>query len=114
MFPNEEMFTEAFGVEALVKRPEDGYWLYSFKDASETTLNLSVNEIEQSFQIALVRGGTELWILSHEGEVHFSVWTEGSICGLRAKWQNLNEKTTVLIKISPSIRVHWATLRQKS
>lgn len=107
LVPDEAELVAFFGVEAKEKRPQDGYWSFEIRTVHGLTFVFSFDVAERSVQTMLSQPGQLEWTVSHELAEQIAI----SGAELRATFSSPGSKTVLSLRLSPSLRTTWSTLR---
>lgn len=104
--PGEFELTRFFEGPPIERAPEDGYWCFASQDARGIKLRFSFNVFERSIQTVLSLDQDVLESVSHEHADALQI--DGG--ELRATFTGRDEKTLLVVRVSPAITVKWSTL----
>jgi len=107
--PDEADLIGFFGAEPIQRVIEDGFWCYQARDQRGIRLRFSFNLFERSVQTELSVGEVVIDTVSHELANRLQL--HGA--ELRAIFDSSDAKTTLAVRLAPSISVKWSTLRSR-
>jgi hypothetical protein len=107
--PDEIDLIGFFGAEPVQRVTEDGFWCYEARDQRGIKLRFSFNLFERSVQTELSLGEVAVDTVSHELAGRLQL--HGA--ELHATFDSSDAKTTLMLRLTPSISVKWSTLRSR-
>lgn len=107
--PDEADLIGFFGAEPIQRIPEDGFWCYEVRDQRGLKLRFSFNLFERSVQTQLSVGEVVADTVSHE----LASGLQLHRAELHATFDSSDTKTTLVVRLVPSISIKWSTLRRR-
>ncbi|XXF78294.1 hypothetical protein P2318_00630 [Myxococcaceae bacterium GXIMD 01537] len=107
--PDELDLLEFFGVEPIERAAEDGYWCFVVGDERGVELRFSFNLFERSVQTVVSVGDAAVYTVCHE--LAERLYVDGPV--LRATFAAADATTQLMVRVAPTIRVEWSSLRTR-